>query len=115
LVYNNEDFRRSVNTYHPWLVFLETNSWHEATPYMRAQYADAAPWMNIAAFSYERLTPSRVAGFINLGAESYIDLRENDEKELEKAFNMVIHDKYIWQKHSTAQITTRDAFFPRQP
>jgi DNA-binding NarL/FixJ family response regulator len=92
--YTNADFRVAVKTHRPWLVFLETNSWYEATPYMIAQYADMSPWMSIAAFSYERLTPSKVAGLINLGAESYIDLRQDDEQEIEKAFAMVTHDKY---------------------
>jgi LuxR family transcriptional regulator of spore coat protein len=93
MVYTNDDFRTAVKSHRPWLVFLETNSWYEATPYMIAQYADVVPWMNIAAFSYERLTPSKAAGFVNLGAGSFIDLRK-DETEIANAFNHVLHNRF---------------------
>jgi len=92
MVYTNDDFRTAVKSHRPWLVLLESNCWYEATPYMIAQYADTFPLMNIALFSYERLTPSKAAGFVNLGAGSFIDFRL-DETEIENAFNRIMHHK----------------------
>jgi DNA-binding NarL/FixJ family response regulator len=82
-----------VVVHHPRLVLLESNCWYEATPYMIAQYANRFPQMSIAVFGYERLTPSRIACFINLGAESYIDLRMDNDREIEEAFSLIINGK----------------------
>jgi DNA-binding NarL/FixJ family response regulator len=82
-----------VVVYHPRLVFLESNCWYEVTPYMIAQYANRFPQMSIAVFSYERLAPSRIVSFITLGAESYIDLRTDNDREIEEAFSLIIHGK----------------------
>jgi DNA-binding NarL/FixJ family response regulator len=93
MVHTAGDFREAVKRLHPRLVFIETSCWYEATQYMIAQYAEAFPQMSIAVFSYERMTPSKAAGFINLGAESYVDLRLDDEEEIAEAFNRIIHNK----------------------
>jgi DNA-binding NarL/FixJ family response regulator len=93
LVHTADDFRRTIQQVHPRLAFIETNCWYEASQYMIAQYAESFPRMSIAVFGYERLTPSRAAGFINLGAESYVDLRLDDDKEITEAFNRIIGDK----------------------
>jgi DNA-binding NarL/FixJ family response regulator len=93
MVHTADNFRETVKRSHPRLAFIETNCWYEASQYMIAQYAEAFPQMSIAVFSYERLTPCKAAGFINLGAESYVDLRLDDEKEIAEAFNQVVHNK----------------------
>jgi DNA-binding NarL/FixJ family response regulator len=49
--------------------------------------------MSIAVFSYERLTPGRAAGFINLGAASYVDLRIDSEDEIAEAFRLIMRDR----------------------
>ncbi|MDR1949015.1 MAG: LuxR C-terminal-related transcriptional regulator [Spirochaetaceae bacterium] len=85
-------FRETVRQLYPRLAFIETNCWYEASQYMTAQYAEAFPRMSIAVFGYERLTACKAAGFISLGAESYVDLRL-DEKEIAEAFNRIIHRK----------------------
>jgi DNA-binding NarL/FixJ family response regulator len=93
LAASNGEFKNMVMRHRPRLVLLESNCWYEATPYMIAQYANRFPHMSIAVFSYERLTPSRIVSFINLGAGSYIDLRVDNEDEIMKAFSLVIKDK----------------------
>jgi DNA-binding NarL/FixJ family response regulator len=93
LTYSNDEFRKAVKVHHPRLAFLESNCWHEATPYMIAQYANKFPQMSIAVFSYERLTPCKAAGFVNLGT-SYVDLRLNNEDEIAEAFCRIVQDKY---------------------
>jgi DNA-binding NarL/FixJ family response regulator len=49
--------------------------------------------MGIAVFSYERLTPSHIVSFINLGAASYVDLRVDNGDEIEKAFSLIVRGK----------------------
>jgi DNA-binding NarL/FixJ family response regulator len=92
MVHTNDDFRDGVRKYRPRLVLLEANCWYEATGYMIAQYAEEFPRMSIAAFGYERLTPAKAVGLINLGAASYVDLRL-DEAEIDEAFLKIVHDK----------------------
>jgi DNA-binding NarL/FixJ family response regulator len=94
LAASNGEFKNMVARYHPRLVFVESNCWYEATPYMIAQYADRFPRMNIAVFSYERLTPGRAAAFINSGAASYVDLRIDNEDEIREAFRLIMRDRY---------------------
>jgi DNA-binding NarL/FixJ family response regulator len=94
-----------VLRYHPRLVFLESNCWYEATPYMIAQYANRFPYMSIAVFGYERLTPGRAAAFINLGAASYVDLRIDDNEEIREAFRLIMRDRpYLprWMEEAIA-------------
>jgi DNA-binding NarL/FixJ family response regulator len=95
-----------VLRHHPRLVLLESNCWHEAIPYMIAQYANRFPQMSIAVFGYERLTPGRATGFINLGAASYVDLRIDNEDEIAKAFRLVMQDRrYLpcWMEATAAK------------
>jgi DNA-binding NarL/FixJ family response regulator len=103
---SNDEFKRMVARHHPRLVLLESNCWHEATPYMIAQYTSRFPQMGIAVFGYERLTPGRAAGFVNLGAASYVDLRIDDEDEIMKAFRLIMQDKHYlprWMKATAAR------------
>jgi DNA-binding NarL/FixJ family response regulator len=61
--------------------------------------------MSIAVFGYERLTPGRAAGFLNLGAASYVDLRIDDEEEITEAFRLIMRDRqYLprWIKKTAA-------------
>jgi DNA-binding NarL/FixJ family response regulator len=94
LAASNGEFKKMVLRHHPRLVFVESNCWYEATPYMIAQYADRFPRMSIAVFSYERLTPGRTAAFINSGAASYVDLRIDNEEEIREAFRLIMRDRY---------------------
>jgi DNA-binding NarL/FixJ family response regulator len=87
----NREFRKEVKRNRPALAFVESNCWYEVTPYVLCQYVEAYPKMGVAVFSYERLTASRAAGFINLGADSFIDLRIDDEGEIAEAFKKVIN------------------------
>ena len=91
---SNKEFKTMVARYHPRLVFLENNCWYEMTHYMIAQYAHRFPHMGIAVFGYERLTPGRAAGFINLGAARYVDLRIDNEDEIREAFRLIMRDRY---------------------
>jgi DNA-binding CsgD family transcriptional regulator len=82
-----------VVRHHPRLALVENCCWYEATPYMIAHYADKFPHMSIAVFGYERLTPGKAAGFISLGAASYVDLRAGNEDEIAEAFRLVMRDR----------------------
>jgi DNA-binding NarL/FixJ family response regulator len=100
------EFKKMVALYHPRLVFLESNCWYEATPYMIAQYTNKFPQMSIAVFGYERLTPGRAAGFINLGAASYVDLRIDNEEEIREAFRLIMRDRHYlprWLEETAAR------------
>jgi len=90
---SNDEFKNMVSVYHPRLVLLESNCWYEATQYMIAQYANKFPQMGIAVFGYERLTPGKAAGFVNLGAASYVDLRIDNDDEIAEAFSLIMRDK----------------------
>jgi DNA-binding NarL/FixJ family response regulator len=106
LAASNSEFKNMVLKYRPRLVFLESNCWYEVTPYMIAQYAEKFPQMSIAIFSYERLTPGRAAGFINLGAASYIDLRIDNEDEITEAFHLVMRDRFYlprWMEETATE------------
>jgi DNA-binding NarL/FixJ family response regulator len=92
--------------YHPRLVFVESICWYEMTPYMIAHYAERFPHMSIAVFGYERLTAGRAAGFINLGAASYVDFRIDNEQELREAFDLIVRDRqYLprWMEEGAAE------------
>jgi DNA-binding NarL/FixJ family response regulator len=105
-----------VARYRPRLALLESNCWYEATPYMIAQYANRFPQMSIAVFSYERLTPSRIVSFINLGAGSYIDLRIDNEDEIMEAFRLIMRDRqYLprWMKAAAARYGLESAEYCR--
>jgi DNA-binding NarL/FixJ family response regulator len=104
LAASNDEFKNMVARHRPRLALLESNCWHEATPYMIAQYANRFPQMSIAVFSYERLTPSRIVSFINLGAGSYIDLRIDNEDEIMKAFSLIVKDKLYLPRHIEAAL-----------
>jgi DNA-binding NarL/FixJ family response regulator len=96
-VNTNDEFKEALKAHSPHLAIIENNCWYEATPFMVSHYSETYPLMNIAVFSYERLTPAKAAQFVNLGADSFIDLRLG-ESEIEKAFDTVIHNKpYIPQ------------------
>jgi DNA-binding NarL/FixJ family response regulator len=116
LAASNNEFKNMVLRYRPRLALLESNCWYEATPYMIAQYADRFPHMSIAVFSYERLTPGRAAAFISLGAESYIDLRMDNEDEITEAFNLIMRDgQYLprWMEAAVAGYELESAGYCR--
>jgi DNA-binding NarL/FixJ family response regulator len=93
LAASNDEFKTMALRHRPWLALVESNWWHEATAHMIARYASRFPRMSIAVFGYERLTPGRAAGFVNLGAASYVDLRIDDEDELTEAFRLIMRDQ----------------------
>jgi DNA-binding NarL/FixJ family response regulator len=90
---SNGEFKHLVARHRPRLALVESNCWYEATPYMIAHYANKFPHMSIAVFGYERLTPGRAAGFISLGAASYVDLRAGDGDEIAEAFRLIMQDR----------------------
>jgi DNA-binding NarL/FixJ family response regulator len=105
-----------VVRHRPRLVFLESNYWYEMTPYMIAQYAGRFPRMSIAVFSYERLAPGRAAGFINLGAASYVDLRADNEEEIREAFRLIMRDRHYlpgWLEAAAAGYELESAEYSR--
>jgi DNA-binding NarL/FixJ family response regulator len=113
---SNDEFKCMVMRHHPRLALVESNCWYEATPYMIAQYAHRFPQMSIAVFGYERLTPGRTAGFINLGAASYVDLRIDDEEELAEAFGLIMRDRpYLprWMEEAIAGYELESAEYCR--
>jgi DNA-binding NarL/FixJ family response regulator len=114
-VYTTGNFQTAVKKYHPRLVLLETNCWYEATAYMIAQYAEEFPAMSIAAFGYERLTPAKAVGFINLGAASYVDLRLDDEAELSQAFSLIVRDKIYLPEWVAKAVKTYSLALPECP
>jgi DNA-binding NarL/FixJ family response regulator len=63
----------------PKLVLLESNCWFNATPYMVAWYLPRFPKLNVAVFSFERLSAREAARFIRCGADSFIDMRSADD------------------------------------
>jgi DNA-binding NarL/FixJ family response regulator len=106
LAISNDEFKTMALRHRPWLALVESNCWHEATPYMIARYAGRFPRMSIVVFGYERMTPCKAAGFVNLGAASYVDLRIDDEDELMKAFRLIMQDqRYLprWLEEAAAE------------
>jgi DNA-binding NarL/FixJ family response regulator len=77
-VHAEEDFRVKVEVYHPYLVFVETNCWYELTAYKLAQYRVKYRQMMICVFTYDRLIPAQAAGLMSNGADSFLDLRDDD-------------------------------------
>jgi DNA-binding CsgD family transcriptional regulator len=77
-VHDEEDFRIKVEVYHPYLVFVETNCWYELTSYKLAHYRVKYRRMMICAFTYDRLMPVQAAGLMSSGADSFLDLRDDD-------------------------------------
>jgi DNA-binding NarL/FixJ family response regulator len=77
-VHDEEDFRVKVEVYHPYLVFVETNCWYELTSYQLARYRVKYRRMTICVFTYDRLTPAQAAGLMSNGADSFLDLRDDD-------------------------------------
>jgi DNA-binding NarL/FixJ family response regulator len=92
VVNNNTDFRLTVKKHRPRLVLLETSCWYEATPYLIGQYIESYPIISFVVFSYEEQTAAKAAGYISLGADSFIDFRM-DEDEILKAFQQVAKEK----------------------
>jgi DNA-binding NarL/FixJ family response regulator len=86
------DFYEAVSTHCPRLVFLETSYWFELTGYKIAGYAAKYPQMRIAVFCNERISPAKAASFLNLGAESFIDMRLHGETEIARAFHIVMRE-----------------------
>jgi hypothetical protein len=64
--------------YHPYLVFVEANCWYELTAYKLAHYRVKYRRMMICVFTYDRLMPSQAAGLMGNGADSFLDLRDDD-------------------------------------
>jgi hypothetical protein len=77
-VHDGEDFRVKVKMYHPYLVFVETNCWYELTSYKLAHYRVKYRRMMICVFTYDRLTPGQAGGLMRSGADSFLDLRDDD-------------------------------------
>jgi DNA-binding NarL/FixJ family response regulator len=77
-VHDEEDFRIKVEVYHPYLVFVETNCWYELTSYKLAHYRVKYRRMMICVFTYDRLMPVQAAGLMSNGADSFLDLRDDD-------------------------------------
>jgi DNA-binding CsgD family transcriptional regulator len=78
-VHDDKDFRIKVEVYHPYLVFVETNCWYELTAWKLAQYRVKCRQMAICVFAYERLLRAQAAGLMRSGADSFLDLRDEDE------------------------------------
>jgi hypothetical protein len=77
-VHGGEDFRVKVEVYHPHLVFVETNCWYELTAWKLASYRVKYRRMSICVFTYGRLLPVQAAGLMRNGADSFLDLRDDD-------------------------------------
>jgi DNA-binding NarL/FixJ family response regulator len=77
-VHDGKDFRIKVEVYHPYLVFIETNCWYELTSWKLAQYRAKYRQMEICLVTYERLLPAQAAGLMRSGADSFLDLRDDD-------------------------------------
>jgi two-component system response regulator DesR len=92
VVNNNNDFTSVVKKHKPRLALVESSCWFEATPYIIGQYLESHPMMSVIVFSYERHTAAKAAGYINLGAESFIDLRL-EEDEIMRAFQIIAKGK----------------------
>ncbi|MDR0641117.1 MAG: LuxR C-terminal-related transcriptional regulator [Treponema sp.] len=94
-VHDGEDFRVKVEVYHPYLVFVETNCWYELTAWKLAQYRVKYRRMEICVFTYDRLLPARAAGFMRSGADSFLDLRDDDEATRSGINRIIRGDVYM--------------------
>jgi DNA-binding NarL/FixJ family response regulator len=77
-VHDGEDFRVKIEVYHPYLLFMESNCWYELTAYKLAHYRMKYRRMSICVFTYDRLLPVQAAGLMRNGADSFLDLRDDD-------------------------------------
>jgi DNA-binding NarL/FixJ family response regulator len=93
VAHGKDEFFAATEKYRPRLVFLETSYWHELTAYEIACLSEKYPRMSIAVFCNERITPSSASGFMHLGAESFVDMRLDDESEIEEAFVAIVGEK----------------------
>jgi DNA-binding NarL/FixJ family response regulator len=83
----------AVHKARPRLILCESNYCFETTAYRIADIAAKFPLIPVTVFSVERLTPGSAARFISLGAESFIDLRLDDDREIHDAFHRVTHEQ----------------------
>jgi DNA-binding NarL/FixJ family response regulator len=81
--------------YHPYLVFIETNCWYELTAWKLAQYRAKYRRMEICVFTYDRLLPAQAAGLMRGGADSFLDLRDDDEVTRAGIARIVRGDVYM--------------------
>jgi two-component system response regulator DesR len=93
VAHSGDDFFNAVQSHQPRLVFLETSCWFELTAYEIAGYAEKYPHMRVAVFCNERMTPAKAAGFITLGAESFVDMRIESEAEIAAAIKTIVQKK----------------------
>jgi DNA-binding NarL/FixJ family response regulator len=94
-VHDGEDFRIKVEVYHPYLVFIETNCWYELTAWKLAQYRVKYRRMAICVFTYDRLLPVQAAGLMGSGADSFLDLRDDDGANRTRIDRIVRGDVYM--------------------
>ncbi|GHU39102.1 hypothetical protein FACS1894190_02350 [Spirochaetia bacterium] len=67
-----------LKTNKPELLLLESNFWYEVTPRLVACIAAKHRSMHIAVFNYESLTQSEIVCFLQMGATSFLNLREEN-------------------------------------
>jgi DNA-binding NarL/FixJ family response regulator len=97
----------AVKKARPRLILCESNYCFELTAYRIAEIIETFPLVPIAVFSIERLTPGKAVSFINLGAESFIDLRLDDELEIHDAFHRVTHEKIYMPRWVSDAVGTK--------
>jgi DNA-binding NarL/FixJ family response regulator len=94
-VHDGKDFRVKAEVYHPYLVFIETNCWYELTAWNLAQYRAKYRLMEICVFTYDRLLSAQAAGLMRSGADSFLDLRDDDEVTRAGIARIVRGDVYV--------------------
>jgi DNA-binding NarL/FixJ family response regulator len=102
-VHDGKDFKVKVEVYHPRLVFIETNCWYELTAWKLAQYRAKYRRMEICVFTYDRLLPAHAAGLMRSGADSFLDLRDDDEVTRTEITRIIRGDVYIPEWVSEAE------------
>jgi DNA-binding NarL/FixJ family response regulator len=102
-VHDGKDFRVKIEVYHPYLVFKETNCWYELTAWKLAQYRTEYRRIEICVFTYDRLLPAQAAGLMRSGADSFLDLRDDDEVTRAGIARIIRGDVYMPEWVSEAE------------